>query len=65
MDRAVAEDAVARLGAVQRAFVEATLGEIAPDWQVSSAGRSALANLICERADFVASTVLDKLFLPQ
>ena len=65
MDRSVAENAVARLGTVQRGFVEAIVGEIAPDWQVSSAGRNALINLICERADFVASTVLGKLFPSQ
>lgn len=65
MDRTVAEDAVARLGTLERTFVEDTLGEIAPDWQVSPAGRRALADLICERADFVASTVLQSLFPSQ
>ena len=37
----VAEDAVARLGTLERTFVEETLGEIAPDWQVSPAWSNA------------------------
>jgi hypothetical protein len=62
MDRSVAEDAVARLGRLDRAFVEQTVADIAGDWQVSASGRRALTSLICDRAEFVAGSLLQSLF---
>lgn len=54
--------AVDRLLTVPRAMVEDLAASLPAEWEVPTPVRSALASLICDRADFLAGTLVATLF---
>jgi len=62
LDRELVQTAAEELGTISRSFVEETVNDIADDWEVSSAGRAALIELIFGRADFVSGTIVQTMF---
>jgi hypothetical protein len=57
MNEASVDAAIAKLTRVEKASVQEIVGSIPSDWQVDGAAREAMACLIVERAEFVASTI--------
>lgn len=53
--------AIARLRELNHRAVEAIVNDIPADWEVPIAGKRALVELICRRAEFVAENVLDRI----
>lgn len=52
--RAEWEAAVDRLGTLDRAWVREQIATIPPEWEVDAAGRAALEELICQRANYLS-----------
>jgi hypothetical protein len=62
LDRDLMRESALRLGTISRTMIESLVGDIDSDWQVSSAGRRALVELVYERAGFVSSMFVGTLF---
>lgn len=60
--RPAVDVAIAALRGVSRSVVQPIVDGIPVEWEVDSGSRGALADLICERARYVADSVADKLF---
>ncbi len=60
--RAEVEADLARLRGIPRAEVEAIVASIPPEWQVEDKGKTALVDLLCQRAAFLAEQFIRMAF---
>lgn len=61
LDRARVKSAAARLRELDGGWVRKLLASLPTDWEISKETREAVAELVCQRAVFVADTIVDKL----
>jgi len=62
--RETMQEGITRLATLQVAFVRGIIAEIPREWEVDGETREAMLRLICQRAAFVADTLLQR-FWPQ
>lgn len=62
LDRDAVRDAVARLGSVDRLWVEEVVGQLPAEWEVPPPVRQAIIELLVGRATFLSASIEDQLF---
>lgn len=62
LNKDVVSQAVEQLGRVDEATVKRTIADIPDQWQVPQKAKAALVSFVLQRADYVASTIYEKLW---